>query len=33
MSEIKTYGHNFLVPIGKHVTLDEENADASTIHS
>ncbi|ELU36390.1 sister chromatid cohesion-related protein [Rhizoctonia solani AG-1 IA] len=26
MAEIKTYGHNFLIPIGKNMTLDEESA-------
>ncbi|CAE6357709.1 unnamed protein product [Rhizoctonia solani] len=29
MTEIKTYGHNFLIPIGKNMTLDEESADAT----
>ncbi|KAF8749444.1 hypothetical protein RHS01_10050 [Rhizoctonia solani] len=29
MAEIKTYGHNFLIPIGKNMTLDEESADVS----
>ncbi|CAE6512147.1 unnamed protein product [Rhizoctonia solani] len=29
MAEIKTYGHNFLIPLGKQMTLDEESADAA----
>ncbi|KAG8741845.1 hypothetical protein FRC10_002355 [Ceratobasidium sp. 414] len=27
MADIRVYGHNFLIPLGKHMTLDEENAD------
>ncbi|CAE6417968.1 unnamed protein product [Rhizoctonia solani] len=29
MTEIKTHGHNFLIPLGKQMTLDEESADAA----
>ncbi|KAG8696776.1 hypothetical protein FRC08_006948 [Ceratobasidium sp. 394] len=27
MADIRVYGHNFLIPLGKQMTLDEENAD------
>ncbi|KAG8723768.1 hypothetical protein FRC12_010976 [Ceratobasidium sp. 428] len=27
MADIRVHGHNFLIPLGKHMTLDEENAD------
>ncbi|KAH7313245.1 hypothetical protein B0J17DRAFT_552486, partial [Rhizoctonia solani] len=33
MTEIKTYGHNFLIPLGKQMTLDEESADVSIVNT
>lgn len=27
MADIRAHGHNFLVPLGKHMTLDEENVE------